>query len=248
MLATLSYIENKQRKEQILPYYEIESFLQAMYEKEKLSRDFDFSCLESQYNYFSPYLDYFLLEKEGKIDSFLMDENTSIYSQNHQLFYYSKKYSKLHHNNHIISFLQADDKSIHLNQQPKDQDPGILLADSTCLSYDIIQQHGLLMDFYLHYLLMNHKDIATHYDIWRQKEYDNRTHPFDQTGTYLSTYLAVIRFVYFDSFLYYTQNPAIQTKQQSVYLNQIENKSVCYSFHVNQEEKLIAKKFMKSFF
>ena len=75
MLATLSYQEVNKQKQISLPYYEIQNIAQEIYEKDKNRVEFDFQTFENKYTYFNPYLDYILLQKQGRLDSFLMNEN-----------------------------------------------------------------------------------------------------------------------------------------------------------------------------
>lgn len=79
MNIMLSYNEQKTRKQIQIPYYELQNVVKEIYEKDKRIVDFDFHTFESRYTYFKPYFDYVLLQKQGRLDSFLMNSNSSIY-------------------------------------------------------------------------------------------------------------------------------------------------------------------------
>lgn len=113
--------------------------------------------------------------------------------------------------------------------------------------YDILKIHGLLIDFYLHYILIDNKEIATHYNEWKNQFYDEKMYPFDQNGTYLSLYLGVIRLLKFDT-LYYTKNAYLQTVLQTQYIESHHDTYICYHFDENDSEIARAKQFMKSIF
>ncbi len=244
MQTILSYIEGDKRKYLKVPYYELQSVMQEIYESDKGTVDFDFSSFEQSYTYFKPYLDYILLYKEGRLESFLMDENATIYStQEQQLYYFSNQHSRLHQRTHVVPFLSADDKKVMLNQTNTGYS-SILLADGISLSHKEAKNHCLLMDFYLHQILSQSKDITCHYKEWVKEE---RHDPFLPTGMYLSLYLGVIRYIQLDAITYYTKNHFIQTHAQSEWLSKRET-AICYQFQMSLEEIQRAKQFMKSFF
>lgn len=247
MLATLSYMNQNIRKQIELPYYEIENITQEIYEKCKQTDDFDFATFEQQYTYFKPYLDYILLQKQGKLDSFLMDENNSIYADNHTLYYFSKNCTRFHAVNGLSPYLCADDKSIMLNQRNVYYD-SILLSDATSLSYKEAKMHDLLLHFYLHQVLSRNKEIALYYKEWKQHKLNPQYEDyfFDHEQTFLSMYLSTIRCYDAGDLLFCMGLKEIETDFQKKWLEKYDVE-FSSAFPLNEKQIETAKQFMKSF-
>ncbi len=249
MLATLSYQEVNKQKQISLPYYEIQNIAQEIYEKDKNRVEFDFQTFENKYTYFNPYLDYILLQKQGRLDSFLMNENYSIYgTTDHTICYYSDVLIGLHKERHVIPYFASDNESIMWNQ-PNYGYACILLADANRISHKNAKTHNLIINLYLHSILSQNKEIANHYEEWISKQYNNRESPFDEYGMYAGLYLGVIRYVKLDvpqPIIFYTSNQKIQTDLQTNWLNQ-QTKAICYRFCMEEKESEKAKQFIKSF-
>lgn len=247
MLATLSYNNQSVQKQIQIPYYEIENVTQEIYEKSKQADDFDFATFEQQYTYFKPYLDYILLQKKGRLDSFLMDENNSIYTYNGVPYYFSSKKTRMHDRKRMVPYLCADDNSIMLNQRNILYN-SILLSDATSLSYKEAKSHDLLFHFYLHQLLSKDKEIALYYENWKQNGLNSQYEKwfYEHEQAFLSIYFSVIR--YYDAIdqLFYVGLKEVETSLQRNWLAKynVESKS---PFPLSEEEMETAKQFMKSF-
>lgn len=247
MLATLSYNDQNVQKQIQIPYYEIENVTQEIYEKFKQMDDFDFTRFEQQYTYFKPYLDYILLQKQGRLDSFLMDANNSIYENSHILYYFSKNITRIHDENGIVPYLCADDKSIMLNQRNKLYN-SILLHDATTLSYMEAKQHDLLLHFYLHHILSKNKEIALFYEEWKKNELNPKyaKNFCDYEQTFLSIYLSTIRCYDAGGLLFCLGIKEIRTDFQ---INWLSKQEVNFTspFPLSEEQMETAKQFIKSF-
>lgn len=246
MFVTLSYYDQNKRKQLRIPYYELQGVAQKIYEKDKNNVDFDFHTLEQKYTYFKPYLDYILLQKQGRLDGFLINPHSIIYgNQEGTLSYYSDLNERLHIKNKIIPYLCSDDASIMLNQG-NDGYSSILLTDATTLSHENAKNHDLIIELYLHHILSQNKVIALHYQGWLNK--GDCIDPYGMNGTYVALYLGVIRCMKFkeDSVVYHTKNTKIQTVAQTNWLNSHET-DICGYFSMDKEEAEKAKQFIKSF-
>lgn len=245
MQVTLSYTEQGKRVQTQIPYYELQNVAQEIYEKEK--SHLDWKQFEQKYTYFKPYLDYILLYKEGRIDSFLMDFKRSIYSIDHHLYYFSKTETRIHEKTDIVPYLKADDETVMLNQDNLEYDC-ILLPDGNHLSYQNGKIHDLLIHFYLHSVLSQNKEIAVHYASFIQYDKPNWIHSFhDHETAFSSFYLNVIRYVDFQDYLWYIGAKEIETPAQTEWLHKHQAKPI-HMYRLNEEQIETAKQFMKSFF
>lgn len=235
MLTTLSYYEQGKRKQIQIPYYELQNVTQKIYERDKNRVDFDFATFEQKYTYFKPYLDYILLEKNGRLDSFLMDSNNSIFENCHALYYCFKK------ENRIIPYLCADDKSIMLNERNIDYD-ALLLNDATSISYEKAKKHDRLIVFYLHYIISQNREIATHYENWIERNKDVK----DFNKIYVTCFLSALPYVDFGDYIWYLKADGIESKKQREWICNNDAKPL-HTYRLNEEEKQIAKQFIKSF-
>ncbi len=247
MNAILSYNEQKTRKQIQIPYYELQNVVKEIYEKDKGIVDFDFNAFESKYTYFKPYFDYVLLQKQGRLDSFLMNPKSSIYGNSDgTLSYYSSQTNRTHKDTNVITYPRSDDTSVMLNQENKNY-ASILLADATSLSQNEAKKHDVIIELYMHHILSQNKKIASHYKNWVNDNHEESI--FGINGGYSSLYLGVIRYVEHESepVVYYTKNKQIQTESQTNWLLKKELTYICYNFHMNQREANRSKQFIKSF-
>ena len=241
MFATLSYKDQFERKITV-PYYELQVLAQERYEKEKQKSDFDFDTFEKQYTYFRPYLDYILLYKQGRLYSFLMEESNQIYSENHILYYSSTKQTRIHDQN-VVPYLKSDDHSILLNQRNINYSH-LLLNNAFTLSHLNATKHDLLIDFYLHQILSQNKDIATHYDNWKRQE---TVCEMDPKRKYILCYLGSFLFLDLGDMIWYIKSEGTETVAQTNWIHKTAAQPARI-YKPTCEEIIVAKQFTKSFF
>lgn len=246
MDVVFSYQDQEKRKIVGMPYYELEAFCKMIYENDKGRVDFNFEELEKKYTYFTPYFDYALLHKNACLQYALMDQYSIYKGEGNSLIYHSSSKTGLHARTNTIPFSLANDEAICLNYTAHHLEPTILLPDGTTFFIPFSKQHDLTMDFYLHYLLMNNEEVAMHYEKWKET-IDPKKLQFDVSGTYLCSFLGVIRYGVIDNVIYYTENKKIQTDAQNIFLAGCEHYP-CHKYNLDSNEVLKAKQLMKSIF